>query len=199
MLRYILIVSVLVFGLAFGGDMKQSTNNLGDKMQVNQKNSDTKLDLMNIPFETINGETTSLSAYKGKVILIVNTASKCGYTPQYEGLEALYKKYKDKGFVILGFPENNFKNQEPGSNEEILNFCRSKYDVTFPMMSKISVKGKDIHPLYAALTEKSKFPGDITWNFNKFLLDRNGNVVGRFDSPVTPMSDELVGAIKKLL
>jgi glutathione peroxidase len=199
MSKYILILSVLLFGVAFGGDMQKGTMNSGDKMQANNTNTKTDLDLMNIPFKTITGETTSLSAYKGKVILIVNTASKCGFTPQYEGLEALYKKYKDKGFVILGFPENNFKNQEPGSNEEILKFCQSKYDVTFPMMSKISVKGKDIHPLYAALTEKSKFPGDITWNFNKFLIDRNGNVVGRFDSPIKPMSDELVGAIKKLL
>ena len=154
---------------------------------------------MNIPFQTITGDSASLSDYAGKVILIVNVASKCGYTPQYAGLEELYRTYKDSGFVILGFPANNFKNQEPGTNEEILKFCKSKFGVTFPMMAKISVKGEDKHPLYVELTEKSKFPGDITWNFNKFLLDRKGNVVARFDSPVEPMSDELVGHIKELL
>jgi glutathione peroxidase-family protein len=198
MFKYIVILTMLFFVVAFGGE-KQKNNNAGDNMQANKMKTGTDIDLMNIPFKTITGDSASLSDYKGKVILVVNVASKCGFTPQYAGLEELYKKYEDKGFVILGFPENNFKNQEPGTNEEILKFCQSKYGVTFPMMSKISVKGKDIHPLYVALTEKSKFPGDITWNFNKFLLDRKGNVVGRFDSPVEPMSDELVGAIKKLL
>ncbi len=198
MSKYIVILTVLLFGVAFGGE-KQKSNNSGDKMQANNINTSTDLDLMNIPFKTITGDSASLADYKGKVVLIVNVASKCGYTPQYAGLEKLYEKYKDKGFVILGFPENNFKNQEPGSNEEILKFCQSKFGVTFPMMSKISVKGEDKHPLYVELTEKSRYPGEITWNFNKFLLDRKGKVVARFDSAVEPMSDELVGQIKKLL
>ncbi len=200
MSKYILIlVSVLLFSVAIGGEMQKSSSDANDKLQVKAMNKNKDNNLMNIPFQTITGDSASLSDYAGKVILIVNVASKCGYTPQYAGLEELYRTYKDSGFVILGFPANNFKNQEPGTNEEILKFCKSKFGVTFPMMAKISVKGEDKHPLYVELTEKSKFPGDITWNFNKFLLDRKGNVVARFDSPVEPMSDELVGHIKKLL
>ena len=200
MSKYILIlVSVLLFSVAIGGEMQKSSSDANDKLQVKAMNKNKDNNLMNIPFQTIAGDSASLSDYAGKVILIVNVASKCGYTPQYAGLEELYRTYKDSGFVILGFPANNFKNQEPGTNEEILKFCKSKFGVTFPMMAKISVKGEDKHPLYVELTEKSKFPGDITWNFNKFLLDRKGNVVARFDSPVEPMSDELVGHIKELL
>jgi len=200
MSKYILIlVSVLLFSVAIGGEMQKSSSDANDKLQVKAMNKNKDNNLMNIPFQTITGDSASLSDYAGKVILIVNVASKCGYTPQYAGLEELYRTYKDSGFVILGFPANNFKNQEPGTNEEILKFCKSKFGVTFPMMAKISVKGEDKHPLYVELTEKSKFPGDITWNFNKFLLDRKGNVVARFDSPVEPMSDELVGHIKELL
>ena len=137
-------------------------------------------------------------SYQGKVVLVVNTASKCGYTRQYAGLEELYLKYKDSGLVILGFPANNFGGQEPGTNEEIAKFCSTNYDVTFPMMSKISVKGDDKHPLFAAMTEKSDLPGEIAWNFSKFLIDRQGKLVKRFDSKVEPMSEELVGSIKEL-
>lgn len=155
--------------------------------------------LQNIPFLTITGDTTTLNDYKGKVVLIVNVASKCGYTPQYEGLEKIYRKYKEKGFTILGFPANNFGKQEPGTNEEILNFCKTKYDVTFPMMAKISVKGDDIHPLYHYLTKESPFKGEITWNFNKFLLDKEGNIVARFESKVKPEDPILIEKIEKLL
>ena len=150
-------------------------------------------------FLTITGDTVSLSDYAGKVILIVNTASKCGYTPQYEGLEKLYRKYKDEGFLVLGFPANNFGNQEPGSNEQIRGFCTSRFDVTFPMMSKISVKGEDKHPLYVYLTEKSNLPGEITWNFNKFLLDKNGVLAARYESRTKPLDKELVAEIERLL
>jgi len=150
-------------------------------------------------FNTITGEPDSLAAYKGKVVLIVNVASKCGFTPQYKGLEALYKAKKDKGFVILGFPANNFKSQEPGTDKEIQNFCSTTYDVTFPMMSKISVKGDDIHPLYKYLTQQSNLPGDITWNFNKFLLDRDGKLIARYESKVTPDDPALVARIDELL
>jgi len=135
-------------------------------------------------------------------VLFVNVASKCGLTPQYKGLEALYEKYKDQGFVILGFPANNFGSQEPGSNEEIKQFCTSKYDVQFPMMSKISVKGDDKHPLYKFLTEGKAgedFAGDIEWNFAKFLVDRNGNVIARFASKTTPDSPQLTAAVEKAL
>src|SRR6266699_2483748 len=132
--------------------------------------------------QDIDGKDVKLSDYKGKVVLIVNVASKCGFTPQYTGLEALYEKYKDQGFVILGFPANNFGKQEPGSNDQIKEFCASKFSVTFPMMSKISVKGDDIAPLYKFLTSNGEFAGDIEWNFNKFLVDRNGNVIARYPS-----------------
>jgi glutathione peroxidase len=148
----------------------------------------------------IDGADTELSRFRGDVVLIVNVASKCGYTKQYAGLEKLYEKYKDRGLVVIGFPANNFNGQEPGSNEEIKNFCASKFNVTFPMMSKISVKGDDIHPLYKYLTEGStagEFSGEIGWNFTKFLVDRNGNVYARFGSKATPEDPVLVGAIEK--
>lgn len=152
-----------------------------------------------IKFATITGDTTSLAAFTGKVVLVVNVASKCGYTPQYTDLERLYLTYKDSGLVVIGFPANNFKNQEPGTNKEILDFCTTNYNVTFPLMAKVSVLGPDKHPLFVALTEKSNLPGEIKWNFSKFLLDRNGNLVARFDSPVKPTSNELVAAIRKAL
>jgi glutathione peroxidase len=144
----------------------------------------------------IDGKDVNLADYKGKVVLIVNVASKCGFTPQYKGLETLYNKYKDQGFVILGFPANNFKGQEPGTNEEIKQFCTSKYDVTFPMMSKISVKGDDQHPLYKTLTSEK---GDVTWNFNKFLIGKDGKIIEHFDSKVKPDDAKLTGAVEKAL
>jgi glutathione peroxidase len=146
---------------------------------------------------SIDGKPAPLSAYDGKVVLLVNVASRCGYTPQYTGLEALYEKYKDRGFVILGFPANNFGGQEPGTNEEIKTFCSTKYNVTFPMYAKVSVKGADITPLYKFLTETNG--GDVKWNFTKFLADKHGNVIGRFDSAVTPDSPQLVAAIEAAL
>lgn len=150
----------------------------------------------------IDGNDVKLEQFKGKVMLIVNVASKCGFTPQYEGLQKLYMQYKDKGLVVLGFPANNFLNQEPGSNAEIKQFCSLNYNVTFPMFSKISVKGKDIAPLYKYLTSKEtnpEFAGDISWNFNKFLVDRSGKIVARFGSRTRPESDELVQAIERAL
>ena len=153
-----------------------------------------------IKVKDIDGKDTTLGAYKGKVLLIVNVASKCGYTPQYKGLEALYKKYKDKGLVVLGFPCNQFGKQEPGTNEEIKQFCTSKYDVTFPMFDKIEVNGENRHELYTALAGKdSPFPGDIKWNFNKFLIGKDGKIIKRFDSRVAPESEELVKAVEGAL
>ena len=150
---------------------------------------------------SIDGKAAPLADYKGKVVLMVNVASQCGYTPQYSALEAIYEKYKDQGFVILGFPANNFGAQEPGTNEEIKTFCTRKYSVTFPMYAKISVKGADQAPLYAYLTKETGagMTGDIKWNFTKFLVDRNGNVVQRFESAVTPDSKEVTSAIEKQL
>jgi len=144
---------------------------------------------------SIDGKPAPLSAYKGKVVLVVNVASRCGYTPQYTGLEALYKKYKDQGLVIVGFPANNFGAQEPGTNEEIKTFCSSKYSVTFPMYSKISVAGNDKAPLYEYLT--SAGGGEVKWNFTKFLVGPDGKVIQRFESKVTPESPELVSAVEK--
>jgi glutathione peroxidase len=151
---------------------------------------------------SIDGQATPLSSYKGKVVLLVNVASRCGFTPQYTALEALYEKYKDRGFVIVGIPANNFGGQEPGTNEEIKTFCTSKYQVTFPMMAKVSVKGSDITPLYQFLTDKSLNPktgGEIGWNFTKFLADGDGKIVARFDSAVKPESPEVSAAIEKAL
>ena len=150
----------------------------------------------------IDGKDVKLEKFKGKVMLIVNVASKCGYTPQYKGLQEIYSQYKDQGLVILGFPANNFLHQEPGSNEEIKQFCTSNYNVTFPMFSKISVRGKHINPLYKFLTEKEtdpEFSGKISWNFNKFLINGEGKIVARFGTRTKPESEEVIQAIKKAL
>jgi glutathione peroxidase len=156
--------------------------------------------LGDIPLKDINGKDTSLKSYAGKVILLVNVASKCGNTPQYAGLEALYEKYKDKGLVIVGVPSNDFAGQEPGTPEEIKAFCTDKYGVTFPLMAKVHVKGSEKCPLYAALTgSQSPFPGEVEWNFGKFLIDKNGKVIGRFNPRVKPDADNLVQAVKSAL
>ncbi len=149
----------------------------------------------------IDGKEFSLAKYEGKVIMIVNVASKCGYTPQYEGLQEIYEEYQDDGLVIIGFPANNFKGQEPGSNEEIKQFCTLEYGVSFPMASKVSVIGDDQAPLFSYLTSQPNedFEGDIKWNFEKFLIDKEGNLVRRFRSGVKPNSKELKSAIEGLL
>lgn len=152
-------------------------------------------------YEDIDGNKSSLAEYKGKVILVLNVASKCGYTPQYEGLQAIYEKYKEDGLVIVGFPANNFKGQEPGTEEEIKEFCTLNYGVTFPMTSKVSVVGEDQDPLFTYLTSLSNpdFTGEIKWNFEKFLIDREGNLQRRFRSATKPQSKDLTSAIEKLL
>jgi len=152
--------------------------------------------------KAIDGSPAPLSMYKGKVLLLVNVASKCGYTPQYTGLQSLYSKYKDKGLVIVGVPANNFGAQEPGTNEEIQTFCSRTYNVTFPMMSKVSVKGDDATPLYQFLTDKTANPtvgGDVRWNFTKFLVGKDGKPMQRFEPGVKPDSPELAAAIEKAL
>lgn len=150
----------------------------------------------------IKGEEVFLGDYQGSVLLIVNTASKCGLTPQYEELEALYKKYKDQGFKILAFPANNFLGQEPGTNEEIQTFCKLRYDVSFDLFAKVSVKGEDQCELYKFLTDEDRNPGfggEISWNFQKFLIDRQGKVAARFDPKVTPMDQRVTSAIEKAI
>lgn len=156
--------------------------------------------LYDVPLKDIDGNATSLKPYAGKVLLVVNVASKCGFTPQYTALEAVYKKYQDQGLVVCGFPCNQFGGQEPGSDADIKEFCTSKYSVTFPMFDKLEVNGAQRHPLYVALAGKdSPFPGDIHWNFTKFVIGRDGKIVARFDSKVKPDAPELTSALETAL
>jgi glutathione peroxidase len=182
--------------LAKPGDQKDVVR---EPSKMPAKQSASALDFK---VKTIDGKETNLSDYKGKVVLMVNTASKCGLTPQYKGLQALYDKYKDQGLVVIGFPANNFNGQEPGTEAEIKEFCSTKYNVTFPMMSKISVKGDDKHPLYQFLTDGKAgedFKGDVEWNFAKFLIDRNGNVMARFSARTTPDAPQVTETVEKAL
>jgi glutathione peroxidase len=149
--------------------------------------------------QTIDGENFDLSSLKGKKVLVVNTASKCGFTPQYADLQKLYEKYKSKNFIIIGFPANNFMNQEPGSNQEIKQFCTANYGVTFPMMAKISVKGDDIHPLYQWLTEKERngvMDSKVKWNFQKYMIDEEGNLVDMASPKTNPLDDQIINWIE---
>jgi glutathione peroxidase len=160
----------------------------------------TPMSVHDFKVKTIDGKEASLSDYKGKAVLIVNTASECGYTPQYAGLEALYEKYKSRGFTVLGFPSNDFGAQEPGSNAEIKKFCELRYKTTFPLFSKIPVKGPDADPLYKYLTgQPGKQGGPVTWNFNKFLVGPDGKVIEHFDSRVEPMAPELTSKLEQAL
>lgn len=170
------MVLVLACGLAMAGNLRQ------------------------IALKDINGKETSLKAYDGKVLLVVNVASQCGLTPQYKSLEAVYRKFKEQGFAVLGFPCNDFGSQEPGTNEEIKEFCSTRYDVSFPMFDKLHVKGPERHPLYEALSGKdSPFPGDVKWNFGKFLIGRDGKILKRFEPKVAPDSPEVTQAIESAL
>ena len=167
-----------------------------------KKDTRTQNKVYSFTMNDINGTPTSLSQYQGKVLLVVNVASKCGYTKQYAGLQELHDKYKDQGLVILGFPANNFGSQEPGTDSEIKNFCTTKFNVTFPMFSKISVKGEDIHPLYQYLTdpeENGEFGKSITWNFNKYLIGKNGKTVARFESKIAPLDSQLIDTVEREL
>ena len=180
-------------------DVHKGDSNIASSEGANNMADESVLDFT---LKNIDGGETKLSDYRGKVLLLVNVASQCGYTPQYEGLQAVYAKYRDQGLVVMGFPANNFGGQEPGTNEEIKQFCTLKYKVSFPMFAKISVKGADIHPLYKFLTSKEtdpEFGGDITWNFNKFLVDRNGKIIARFETREKPEGDKVTQAIEKAL
>jgi glutathione peroxidase len=175
-------------------------NNMFAKEGKSVKGSKMTNNIGDIKVKDMKGKDVKLSHYKGKVLLIVNVASKCGFTPQYKGLEALYNKYKDKGFEILAFPCNDFGGQEPGTNEEIVTFCSTTYNVTFKLFDKIKVLGDERSSLYSKLidnevTEK----GDVKWNFEKFLIDKKGNIIARFRSKVTPDSDEIINAVEKEL
>jgi glutathione peroxidase len=158
--------------------------------------------VLDIAVKDISGSELSLRKFEGQVLLVVNVASKCGFTPQYEGLQKLYDRFRDRGFQVLGFPANDFMWQEPGTDDEIKQFCEAKYSVSFPLFSKISVKGKSMHPLYKYLTNPStnpKFPGKVGWNFAKFLLDRKGNIIARFEPKTEPLAPEVVQAVERAL
>jgi glutathione peroxidase len=198
MKKYVMLLALAIAIVTFasialtwdGGDPLKEGENMTEKS------------VLDFTMKSIDGDDVKLDTYSGKVLLLVNVASKCGYTPQYRGLESVYKKYKEQGLVIMGFPANNFFWQEPGTNEEIKTFCTTKYNVTFPMFAKISVKGDKIHPLYKFLTSKQtnpEFSGAISWNFNKFLVDRAGKVVARFSSKDEPESEKVVQAIEQEL
>jgi glutathione peroxidase len=157
---------------------------------------------LDVLVKDISGSEVSLRTFEGQVLLVVNVASRCGFTPQYAGLQTLYDRYRDRGFQVLAFPANDFLRQEPGSDSEIRQFCKTKYSVSFPLFSRISVRGKSIHPLYEYLTGPDttpKFSGKIRWNFSKFLLDRRGTVVARFEPKTEPMSPEIIDAVESAL
>lgn len=155
--------------------------------------------IYNFTMKTLDGKSRPLAELKGKVLMIVNTASFCGYTPQYKDLEKVYQQYKEKSFIVIGFPANNFGKQEPGTDNDIAAFCERNYGVTFPMFSKIDVKGENIHPLYKYLTTETQFKEEIAWNFTKFIVDKEGNVVAKFASKVKPTEKEVTEKIEELL
>ncbi len=189
------IISAAIIFLSCAGPNYNNKSNTTNKMETNVKDTPTSVHTFIV--KALDGSTINFADYKGKKILIVNTASECGYTPQYKDLEALYEKYKDK-LVIVGFPANNFGGQEPGSNAEIKSFCTKNYGVTFPMAEKISVKGNDIAPIYQWLTSKAKngvLDATIKWNFNKFLLNEKGEIIAKFDSGTKPMDDDIISKL----
>jgi glutathione peroxidase len=197
MLKIIICLLIVVvtggFAMSFGNSVEEKS--------ILPESAKPK-SIYEFPLKDIDGKDVKLKKYKGNVLLIVNTASKCGYTPQYEGLQKIYEKYNAKKFYVLGFPANNFGEQEPGTEKDIKEFCESKYKVTFPMFAKISVKGADQDPLYAFLTGKKTnpaFAGDISWNFNKFLVNKKGEIVARFSSKDKPDSEVVTQAIEKYL
>lgn len=193
----VLIVSEAAWSYGPSGHMKKKPAAKSAK-----KGSKHDMPALSFKMKDIDGKEQDLRQYYGKVVLMVNTASKCGYTPQYKGLEAIYEKYKGDGFVVLAFPANEFGKQEPGSDSQIKDFCTTKYDVTFPIFSKVKVKGDGMCDLYQYLTAADaghKFGGDISWNFNKFLVNRKGELIGRFDTRIAPDKDQVIGAIEKAL
>jgi len=195
MSRTLLVATGMLLGGILLGLIDGSAQAGQDVMMMAGKSTS----LYDFTMDDIDGKPINLSQYRGKALLLVNTASFCGNTPQYSDLQALYEQYNDKGLEILAFPANNFGQQEPGTNEEIKSFCFTKYSLTFPLFSKISVKGSDKHPLYQYLTEQSPFPGEVEWNFQKYLVDRSGNIVGRFHHRTKPLAPEVVKEVERIL
>ncbi|MGE0642644.1 MAG: glutathione peroxidase [Nitrospira sp.] len=194
-----LMTSIILFGMGVvSGD--RGVVLAGEKLSsspVSGKESTAPLYKFRLP--DIDGHPVDLKSFKGKVLLIVNTASMCGNTPQYAGLQEMYERYQERGFEVLAFPANDFGKQEPGTNEEIKGFCYTKYSVSFPLFSKISVTGNGQHPLYRYLTEQSPFPGRVTWNFQKYLVDRSGQVIAKYDPGMNPLSRPIIADVEKAL
>jgi glutathione peroxidase len=189
------ILTISLSLMACASNQQNETNTTSTEMNIEQ--TDTTKNIYGFKVEALDGSTIDFASFKGKKILIVNTASECGYTPQYKDLEKLYETYKDK-LIVIGFPANNFGGQEPGTNSEIKTFCTKNYGVSFPMAAKVSLKGDDMAPIYQWLTQKEKngvLNAEIKWNFNKFLLDENGRIMYKFESSVTPMSEEITGKL----
>lgn len=196
---FLVLSGLVLLGLGFS-PLLNSEATARDK----QSNAASKADVTTAPLygfrlPDIDGHPVDLKTFKGKVLLIVNTASMCGNTPQYADLQEMYERYQERGFEILAFPANDFGQQEPGTNQEIKGFCYTKYSISFPLFSKISVVGKDKHPLYRYLTEQSAFPGRVTWNFQKYLVDRSGHVIGKYDPGMNPLSSTIVTDLEKAL
>jgi glutathione peroxidase len=190
--RPLALIALLAFALLGAGAGKPSP----------EPEAEMPASVYAIPLETIEGSATSLEPFRGQVLLIVNVASKCGFTPQYEGLQALHERFHGQGLQVLGFPANDFMGQEPGSNAEILEFCNAKYGVSFPLFAKLHVKGEAQHPLFRYLTAgagDSTLAGEVGWNFNKFLVDREGRLIARFGSRTGPLDEELIAAVEKAL
>jgi glutathione peroxidase len=197
---FVVLISGAVLCWARPGDIKDVVKE--PSAAPAKPNKDHPVSPLDFKLKTIDGEEMDLAQFKGKPVLLVNVASKCGLTKQYTALQALYSKYKDQGLVVIGIPANNFKGQEPGSEAEIKEFCSTRYNVTFPMTSKISVAGDDQHALYKFLTQKETagdFAGDIDWNFAKFLVDRNGNLMARFAAGTAPDAPQVTGAVEKAI
>jgi glutathione peroxidase len=197
MKNFIIIAGILVLTTVVG--LAGTAYHFGMIMNPSPTAAPEERSMYDFTLKNIDGQDVKLDTYRGKVTMLVNTASKCGLTPQYEGLQTIYDRYRDKGFTVLGFPANNFMGQEPGTEKEIKEFCTLNYKVSFPMFSKISVKGEDQHPLYTFLTHKDTnpgFEGDITWNFEKFLADKNGKIVARFSPKTKPDDPEIIKAIE---
>lgn len=201
MKKYLLIIVVVILLVVVTGFVTARKSEASSKTSENMSEMEpTGKKLGDFKVKDIDGNDVSLSAYDGKVVLVVNVASQCGYTRQYKGLEAIYSKYKDQGLVVLGFPCNDFGGQEPGSNEEIKEFCSTKFSVSFPMMDKVKVLGEDKAPLFAWLTDNSiTGTKDIKWNFEKFLINKKGEIVERFISKDEPDGDKIISAIEKAL
>lgn len=193
------IFALILFALGVGMGEGQPVQASGRNAAAPSQGEGATAPLYGFQLPDIDGRPVDLKTFKGKVLLIVNTASMCGNTPQYAGLQEMYERYRDRGFEVLAFPTNDFGQQEPGTNAEIKGFCYTKYSITFPLFSKISVVGTAQHPLYRYMTQQSPFPGRVTWNFQKYLVDRSGHVIGKYDPGMNPLSPTIVADLEKAL